>query len=59
MPMRLWEDTVLRVEPSLAHGKPLELPNLPKRVRVEELLQTRLVLTVKRAWQKLKRPAAA
>jgi hypothetical protein len=57
--MRLWEDTVLRVEPSLADGKPLELPNLPKRVSVDELLQTRLVLTVMRAWRKLRRPAAA
>jgi len=57
--MGLWEDTVLRVEPSLARGKPPDLPNLPKRVSVDELLQTRLVMTVKRAWRKLRRPAAA
>ncbi len=47
--MRLWEDTVLQVEPSPTHGTPPELPNLPRRVSVDELLQTRLVMTVKRA----------
>jgi hypothetical protein len=56
--MRLWEDTVLWVDPS-AHGDPPESPNLPKRVIVDELLQPCLVMTVKRAWQKLGRPAAA
>ncbi len=56
--MRLWEDTVLRVEPSLARGKPPELANFPKRVSVDELLQTRLMMTVKRAWRNA-RPAAA
>jgi hypothetical protein len=44
--------------PPLQRGKPPELLNLPKRVSVEELLQTRLVLTVKRAWRRLRRPAA-
>jgi transcriptional regulator with XRE-family HTH domain len=48
------------IEPLLAdRGKPPELPNLPKRVSVDELLQTRLIVTVKRAWRKLRRPAAA
>jgi hypothetical protein len=37
--MRLWEDTVLPVEPSPIRGKPPELPNLPKKVTVDELLQ--------------------
>jgi hypothetical protein len=57
--MRLWEDSVLRVEPSPACGKPPELLNLPKRISVDELLQPWLVMTVKRAWRKLKRRAAA
>jgi len=57
--MRLWEDTDLRVEPSPARGKPPELPNLPKGITVDELLQPWLVMTVKRAWRKLRRPAAA
>ena len=56
--MRLWKTTVLRVEPSV-RGKPPELPNLPKRITVDELLQPWVVMTVKRAWRKLKRPAAA
>ena len=56
--MRLWEDTVLRVETS-ASGKPPELTNLPKRISVDELLQPWLVMTVKRAWEKLRRPGAA
>jgi len=44
------------IEPLLADsGKPPELPNLPKRVSVDELLQTRLVRTVKRAWRRLRR----
>jgi hypothetical protein len=54
--MRLWEDTVLRVELS-ASAKPPELPDPPKRVTVDELLQSWLVMTVKRAWRKLRRPA--
>jgi hypothetical protein len=53
--MRLWEDTVLRVEPSV-RGESPDLPNLPK---VDELLQPWLVMTVKRAWRKLRRPTAA
>src|SRR5256885_2280693 len=44
---------------AVERGKPAELPNLPKRVSVDELLQTRLVMTVKRAWRKLRRAAAA
>jgi len=52
--MRLSEDTALRVEPS-ARGKPPELSNLPRRISVDELLQTWLVMTVKRAWRKLRR----
>jgi hypothetical protein len=56
--MRLWEDTVLRVEPS-ARGEQPGLSNLPKRVTVDELLQPWLVMTVKRAWRKLRRPATA
>ena len=39
---------------ALQRGKPPELPNLPKRVSVDELLQTRLVMTVKRAWRRLR-----
>jgi hypothetical protein len=58
-PMRLWEDTVLRVEHSPDHGTPPELPNLPKRISVDELLQPWLMMTVKRAWRKLRRPATA
>jgi hypothetical protein len=38
-------------EPSVERGK---LPKLPKRVSVDELLQTRLVLTAKRACRKLR-----
>jgi hypothetical protein len=57
--MRLWEDTVLQVEPSSARGKPPELPNVPKRISVDELLQPWLMMTVKRAWRKLRRPATA
>ena len=45
--MRLSEDTALRVEPSFAHGTPPELSNLPRRISVDELLQTWLVMTVK------------
>jgi hypothetical protein len=56
--MRLSENTVLRVDPSV-RSKPSEVPNLPKRVTVDELLQPWLVMTVKRAWRKLRRPAAA
>jgi hypothetical protein len=41
--MRLWEDTVLRVEPS-ASGKPPELPDRPKRITVDELLQPWIVM---------------
>jgi hypothetical protein len=44
---------------ALQPGKPPKLPNLPKRVSVDDLLQTRLVMTVKRAWRKLRRPAVA
>jgi hypothetical protein len=55
--MRLWEDTVLRA-PSLAYGKPPELPNLPQRLSVEELLQTPVVRAVKKAWRRLRRAAA-
>jgi hypothetical protein len=42
--MRLWEDTVLQVEPSVRGEQP-ELPNLPKRVTFDELLQSGLVMT--------------
>jgi len=54
----LWEDTVLRVEPSPACGKPPELPNLPKRITVDELLQPWFVMSITRTWRKLRRPAA-
>ena len=54
--MRLWEDTALRVEGS-ARGKPPELPNLPKRISVDDLVETWFVRTVQRAWRKLTRPA--
>ena len=53
VPMRLWEETVLRVEPS-ARGKPPELPNLLKRISVDDLLQSWLVVTVQRASAKAK-----
>jgi hypothetical protein len=56
--MRLSEDIVLQVEPS-ARGKPTELPNLPERLSVDDLVETGLVRTVKRSWRKLRRPAAA
>jgi hypothetical protein len=56
--MRLWEDTALRVEPSVS-AKPPELLDRPKRITVDDLLQPWFVMTVKRAWQKLRRPAAA
>jgi hypothetical protein len=51
--MRLSEDTVLQVEGS-ASAKPPELPNLPKRITVEELLQPWLVMTARRAWRRLR-----
>ena len=44
---------------ALQPGKPPKLPNLPKRVSIDDLLQTRLVVTVRRAWRKFKRQAAA
>jgi len=53
--MRLWEDTVLRAP---LRGKPPELPNLPKRVSVDDLCSNRVLMAVKRAWRKLRRPVA-
>ena len=54
--MRLWEDTVLRAP---LRGNPPVLPNLPKRVSVDDLCKPRLVLALQRAWQKLRRPRPA
>jgi hypothetical protein len=53
--MRLWEN-IQQVEPK---AKPPELPNLLKRISVDDLFEPWLLATLKKTWRKLRRPGVA